>query len=89
MVQMSNMFTNQFVKGNLEFTQFLSTGRRQDMNNSSLSVLVYEEKDGFSRKMLLVNQARLSGLVSVTAQCVEQIVKMVGFCLVSNLHTVG
>lgn len=52
---------------------------RADMTNSSLSVLVYEEKDDFISEMLLVNQTRLSGLVSVTAQCVEafeEIVKM-------------
>lgn len=68
---------------------------REDMTNSSLSVLVYEEKDDFSSKMLSVNQARLSDLVSVMAQCVEaleEIVKMaasVKFSLISNLHTEG
>lgn len=36
-------------------------------NNQSslLSVLVHEEKDDFGSKMLLVNQARFSGLGSV------------------------
>ena len=61
-------------------------------NLSSLSVLVYREKDDFGSKMLLVNQARLSGLVSVRTQISEQIVKMaVSFklCLMSNLHSTG
>lgn len=33
--------------------------------SSLLSVLVYEEKEDFGTKMLSVNQARFSGLVSV------------------------
>lgn len=67
-------------------------GSRQDTTNlSSLSVLVYGEKDDFGSKMLLVNQARLSGLVSVR-QCgetLEQIVKIAAsfkLCLMTNLQ---
>lgn len=63
------MFKNLFVRSNLEFIRFLSVSLRQDMTNSSLSVLVYKEKDDFSSKTLLVNQAQLSGLVSVMTMC--------------------
>lgn len=38
-------------------------------NLSSLSVLVYEEKADYGSKMLLVKQARLTGLVSVRTMC--------------------
>lgn len=43
--------------------------RRDTTNLSSLSVAVYGGKDDFGSKMLLVNQARLSGLVSVRTMC--------------------
>lgn len=38
-------------------------------NLSTLSILVYRKKYDFGSKMLLVNQARLSGLVSVRTMC--------------------
>lgn len=64
------MATTQFVKSDLEFTRLLSMGSRWDTTNlSSLSVLVYGEKYDFGSKMLLVNRARLSGLVSVRTMC--------------------